>query len=128
MAARGQRSRLRVRPRPSWVDRGDLRQRDLMSRSRRAARWLQPGLVVKRWMLTSGIGLVLALLGAAVWADLQPIYWTLQSVRWLLQTLTQVLPREITGPLVLLTMTNDIFWSLVTVMMMIVMMMMMMMT
>ncbi|MBU6354726.1 MAG: hypothetical protein KGQ81_07175, partial [Cyanobacteria bacterium REEB498] len=73
-----------------------------MSRSRRAARWLQPGLVVKRWMLTSGIGLVMALLGAAVWADLQPIYWTLQSVRWLLQALTQVLPREITGPLVLL--------------------------
>ena len=45
------------------------RQRDLMMRSRRAVRWLQPGLVVKRWLLTSGIGLVLALLGAAVWAD-----------------------------------------------------------
>lgn len=73
-----------------------------MSRSRRAARWLQPGLVVKRWMLTSGIGLLLALLGAAVWADLQPIYWLLQSIRWLLQNLTRVLPREITGPLVLL--------------------------
>ena len=53
-------------------------------------------------MLTSGIGLLLALLGAAVWADLQPIYWLLQSIRWLLQNLTQVLPREITGPLVLL--------------------------
>jgi uncharacterized cofD-like protein len=102
MAARSQRSKRLARPRPSWVGRGDLRQQDLMSRSRRAARWLQPGLVVKRWMLTSGVGLVLALLGAAVWADLQPIYWTLQSVRWLLQTLTQVLPREITGPLVLL--------------------------
>ena len=38
------------------------RQRDLMMRSRRAVRWLQPGLVVKRWLLTSGIGLVLALL------------------------------------------------------------------
>jgi len=73
-----------------------------MSRSRRAARWLQPGLVVKRWMLTSGIGLMLALLGAAVWADLQPIYWLLQSIRWVLQSFTQVLPREITGPLVLI--------------------------
>ena len=73
-----------------------------MSRSRRAARWLQPGLVVKRWMLTSGIGLMLALLGAAVWADLQPIYWLLQSIRFVLQILTQVLPREITGPLVLI--------------------------
>jgi uncharacterized cofD-like protein len=84
------------------MGRGDLHQQDLMSRSRRAARWLQPGLVVKRWMLTSGIGLMLALLGAAVWADLQPIYWLLQSIRWVLQSLTQVLPREITGPLVLL--------------------------
>ena len=102
MRARMPRSSQRTKPRPSWVGRGDLRQQDLVSRSRRAARWLQPGLVVKRWMLTSGIGLLLALLGAAVWADLQPIYWLLQSIRWSLQNVTQVLPREITGPLVLL--------------------------
>jgi hypothetical protein len=31
---------------------------------RRAARWLQPGLVVKRWMFTSSLGLLIALLGA----------------------------------------------------------------
>jgi uncharacterized cofD-like protein len=84
------------------VGRGDLRQQDLVSRSRRAARWLQPGLVVKRWMLTSGLGLLIALLGAAVWADLQPIYWTLETITWLLGRLTQVMPRSITGPLVLL--------------------------
>ncbi|MEO1002302.1 MAG: gluconeogenesis factor YvcK family protein [Cyanobacteria bacterium J06638_7] len=72
-----------------------------MSRSRRAVRWLQPGLVVKRWVVTSGLGLVIALLGAAVWADLQPIYWTLAGIQWLLQNFTRVLPREITGPLVL---------------------------
>jgi uncharacterized cofD-like protein len=87
--------------RPSWVDPGELGQRDLMIRSRRAVRWLQPGLVVKRWMVTSGIGLVLALLGAAVWADLQPIYWMLASIQWLLRNLTTVLPRGVTGPLVL---------------------------
>jgi uncharacterized cofD-like protein len=73
-----------------------------MARSRRAVLWLQPGLVVKRWMLTSGIGLLMALLGAAVWADLQPIYWTLESIKWLLAQVTQVMPRGITGPLVLL--------------------------
>jgi uncharacterized cofD-like protein len=84
------------------VGRGDLRQQDLMSRSRRAARWLQPGLVVKRWMITSGLGLVIALLGAAVWADLQPIYWTLETIKWSLARLTQVMPRGITGPMVLL--------------------------
>ena len=88
--------------RPSWLDRGDPRQQDLVTRSRRAVRWLQPGLVVKRWMLTSGIGLLMALLGAAVWADLQPIYWTLESIKWLLAQVTQVMPRGITGPLVLL--------------------------
>ncbi|MEB3351682.1 MAG: gluconeogenesis factor YvcK family protein [Cyanobacteriota bacterium] len=84
------------------MGRGDPRGRDLVSRSRRAARWLQPGLVVKRWVVTSGFGLVIALLGAAVWADLQPIYWTLESITWLLGQLTRVLPRSITGPLVLL--------------------------
>ena len=73
-----------------------------MSRSRRAARWLQPGLVVKRWVLTSGLGLLVALLGAAVWADLQPIYWMISSIQWLLAQVTGVLPRKITGPLVLL--------------------------
>ena len=84
------------------MGRGDLRQKDLVSRSRRAARWLQPGLVVKRWMITSGLGLLILLLGAAVWLDLQPIYWTLESITWLLRHLTTVLPRAYTGPLVLL--------------------------
>ncbi|MFZ9620398.1 MAG: gluconeogenesis factor YvcK family protein, partial [Prochlorococcaceae cyanobacterium] len=93
------------------MGRGDLRQRDLMSRSRRAARWLQPGLVVKRWVLTSGLGLVLALLGAAVWADLQPIYWTLSAIQWLLRNLTTVLPRGITGPLVLVVGAGLVLWG-----------------
>ncbi|WP_296416994.1 gluconeogenesis factor YvcK family protein, partial [Vulcanococcus sp. DEBay_Sum29NL08_54] len=101
MPARGQRRGNRSRPRPSWVGKGDLRQKDLVSRSKRAARWLQPGLVVKRWMLTSGIGLFLLFLGGAVWADLQPIYWLLEFIRWSLANITTVLPREITGPLVL---------------------------
>jgi uncharacterized cofD-like protein len=93
------------------VGRGDLRQRDLVSRSRRAARWLQPGLVVKRWMLTSGLGLLIALLGAAVWADLQPIYWSLESIRWLLTQVTRVLPRSVTGPLVLLVGLALLLWG-----------------
>ena len=88
--------------RPGWLGRGELRQQDLMSRSRRAARWLQPGLVVKRWLVTSGMGLLIALLGAAIWADLQPIYWTLETVKWSLANVTRGLPRGITGPLVLL--------------------------
>jgi len=82
-----------------------------MSRSRRAVRWLQPGLVVKRWVLTSGLGLLLALLGAAVWADLQPIYWMLSTIKWLLQEVTQVLPRGVTGPLVLVAGAALVLWG-----------------
>ncbi len=52
-------------------------------------------------MLTSGVGLFLLFLGAAVWADLQPIYWLLEFIRWSLANITTVLPREITGPIVL---------------------------
>jgi len=52
-------------------------------------------------MFTSGVGLFLLFLGAAVWADLQPIYWLLEFIRWSLANITTVLPREITGPLVL---------------------------
>jgi uncharacterized cofD-like protein len=89
----------------------DFRQRDLVSRSLRAVRWLQPGLVVKRWVLTSGFGLLLALLGAAVWADLQPIYWMLSTIKWLLQEVTQVLPRGVTGPLVLVAGAALVLWG-----------------
>jgi uncharacterized cofD-like protein len=105
--------RLSGRPvrRPGWIGRGDQRQQDLVSRSRRAARWLQPGLVVKRWVFTSGFGLVLALLGAAILADLKPIYWSLESLNWLLAQLTQVLPRGITGPLVLLAGAALVVWG-----------------
>ena len=87
------------------------RRRDLMTRSQRAVRWLQPGLVVKRWVLTSGLGLMMALLGAAVWADLKPIYWILETLSWFLSTITTVLPREVTGPLVLIIGTGLVLWG-----------------
>ena len=89
----------------------DQRRRDLMTRSQRAVRWLQPGLVVKRWMFTSSLGLLIALLGAAVWADLQPIYWSLESIRWLLARVTQVMPRGTTGPLLLLLGVGLLLWG-----------------
>ena len=82
-----------------------------MTRSQRAVRWLQPGLVVKRWMLTSGLGLLMALLGAAVWADLKPIYWILETLSWLLEHITTVLPREITGPLVVIIGGGLVLWG-----------------
>ena len=92
------------------ANRGHRRQ-ELMTRSQRAVRWLQPGLVVKRWVLTSGLGLLLALIGGAVWADLKPIYWILETLSWLLGALTTILPREFTGPLVVLVGVALVLWG-----------------
>ena len=92
------------------ANRGHRRQ-ELVTRSQRAVRWLQPGLVVKRWVLTSGLGLLMALIGGAVWADLKPIYWILETLSWLLGALTTVLPREFTGPLVVLVGVALVLWG-----------------
>ena len=87
------------------------REKDLMLRSRRAVSWLLPGLFVKRWVLTSALGLLLALLGAAIWADLKPIYWIVETLTWLLGTITTVLPRSITGPLVVVIGAALVLWG-----------------
>ncbi len=86
-------------------------EKDLIIRSRRAMLWLLPGLVVKRWVLTSALGLLLALLGAAVWADLKPIYWIIETLTWLLGTITTVLPSSITGPLVIVIGAALVLWG-----------------
>jgi len=86
-------------------------QKGLISRSVKAVSWLLPGLVVKRWMLTSGFGLLMALLGAAIWADLTPIYWSIETLFWLLTAITTFLPRSITGPLVFLLGIGLVLWG-----------------
>ena len=40
--------------------------------------WLLPGLVIKRWMLTSAIGFLTTLLGLAIWTNLRPLYWLIE--------------------------------------------------
>ena len=85
--------------------------KDFITRSRRAIRWLLPGLVVKRWMLTSGLGLLIALLGAAIWADLRPIYWMVEILIWVLSAVTTFLPHTLTGPLVLLGGACLLLWG-----------------
>ncbi len=73
---------------------------DLLGRIQRALAWLLPGLVIKRWMLTSGFGLMLALLGASIWADLRPVYWVIEAIFFLIGLVTKFLPSSITGPIV----------------------------
>ncbi len=74
-----------------------------LSSSCKALRWLAPGLLVKRWVLTSALGLLLLVLGSAIWANLKPVYWILETIEWSLARITQVLPYQFTGPLVLVS-------------------------
>ena len=74
----------------------------LFSRLKRAIRWLLPGLVVKRLMMTSGLGVLIALIGISIWADLRPIYWVVEILFWFLGFITTFLPRTISGPIVFL--------------------------
>ena len=50
-----------------------------MKKILRILSWLLPGLVIKRWMLTSAIGFLTTLLGLAIWTNLGPIYWLIDS-------------------------------------------------
>ena len=82
---------------------GHRRRSRILDRSCKALRWLSPGLLVKRWVLTSAFGFLLLVLGSAIWANLKPVYWILEAVEWTLAGITQVFPYRLTGPLVLLS-------------------------
>ncbi|WP_080688031.1 gluconeogenesis factor YvcK family protein, partial [Candidatus Synechococcus spongiarum] len=84
--------------------RGQRRRRPWgLAGSCKALQWLSPGLLVKRWVLTSALGLLLVLLGGAIWANLKPVYWILAAIEQILASITQVFPYQLTGPLVLLS-------------------------
>ncbi len=82
---------------------GRWRRSWILGRSCKALQWLSPGLLIKRWVLTSALGLLLLVLGSAIWANLKPVYWTLETIEWTLASITQVFPYWLTGPLVLLS-------------------------
>ncbi len=71
-------------------------------RLRQSFKWLYPGLSVKRWLSLASLGLVLALLGLAIWVDLSPVFRLQQAIGAVLRTMTRLVPNQISGPLVLL--------------------------
>ena len=74
----------------------------LINKILRILSWLLPGLVIKRWMITSAIGFLTSLLGLAIWTNLRPLYWLIEVFFWMMTSLTSVLPVTILGPLVVL--------------------------
>lgn len=66
-------------------------------------KWLSPGLLVKRWLLLSVLGVVLAILGVAIWTGMTPINYILKLLRHFLGWITTVIPNYISGPLIILS-------------------------
>lgn len=80
-------------------------------RQNRLFKWLSPGLFIKRWLLLSAGGFVLAVIGTAIWSKLTPIYRLLSFTSELLEFLTTVVPNYISGPIVLVAGIFLIYWG-----------------
>ncbi len=77
----------------------------------RLFKWLSPGLFVKRWLLISTTGLLLTILGGAIWVKLTPIYRILQFISQFFDFITDVIPNYISGPLVIVVGLLLVLWG-----------------
>ncbi len=93
-----QRKKKRIKRTLSHVKKSNL---GLINKIIRILSWLLPGLVIKRWMITSAVGLVTSLLGLVIWTNLRPLYWLIEVFFWIMTGLTSILPVSVLGPLVL---------------------------
>lgn len=74
-------------------------------------KWLMPGLLVKRWMILSAGGVVMAVLGLAIWANLSPVHYIIRFIRDALSTIASIVPSHISGPILLLLGVLSVFWG-----------------
>ncbi|NMG08392.1 gluconeogenesis factor YvcK family protein [Brasilonema sp. UFV-L1] len=74
-------------------------------------KWLSPGLSVKRWLLISAGGVLLASLGFAISIRLTPIFWAIKFLRSILGVITEIVPYYISGPLVVVGGLLLLLWG-----------------
>ena len=91
------RKRKKIRRTVSRINRVNY---DFLNRIFRILRWLLPGLVIKRWMITSAIGLLISLLGLAIWTNFRPLYSLLEIFFWVMTSLTGIFPVSLLGPFI----------------------------
>ena len=99
MKIEGKRKRKKLRRTISVINKSNF---GIVNRFLRILSWLLPGLVIKRWMITSGIGVITSLLGIAIWTNLRPLYWLIEIFFWVMNSITSILPVSLLGPIVLL--------------------------
>ncbi|MBD2314431.1 YvcK family protein [Desertifilum sp. FACHB-1129] len=74
-------------------------------------KWLSPGILVKRWLLISTVGVILTALGLAIWTKMTPIFYLIQLVERVLGKIATLVPNYISGPLTLLAGVLFIVWG-----------------
>jgi uncharacterized cofD-like protein len=80
-------------------------------RKNRWVLWLAPGLLVKRWILLSIGGVILVALGLAIWTKQTPVYNLIQLLIDILNTITDVIPSYVSGPLAVLIGILLLLWG-----------------
>ena len=90
---------------------GTLPSNGKSSRFRRLFQWLSPGIFVKRWLLTIYIGVLMTILGLAIWLKLTPIFLLFQLVDRIIEFLARVVPHYLSGPIVLGCGLFLVFWG-----------------
>ncbi|MGB7413749.1 MAG: gluconeogenesis factor YvcK family protein, partial [Thermosynechococcaceae cyanobacterium] len=93
---------VRLKPRPTSKFSGRLG---------RSFKWLSPGLAVKRWLFLSALGMVLIGLGLAILVRLTPIANVIQLVQLFLNEVAGVIPRYVSGPLVIIGGLLLVWWG-----------------
>lgn len=83
----------------------------ILTRLSQGFKWLSPGLLVKRWLLLSAVGAVLASLGLAISIKLTPIFYAIQFIETAIQGIARVVPNYISGPLVIACGLLFIWWG-----------------
>ncbi len=73
--------------------------------------WLTPGLLVKRWLFLSVVGVVLLGIGIMIWLKLTPVFYTGQLLGAALRLFTTYVPSYISGPLGILLGLALILWG-----------------
>ena len=75
---------------------------------RRRYIWALPGLAFKRWIIVLTLGVTITVFGLAIWSNLQPVTWLIETLKYLARTW----PNQISGPTVLIIGLLLMAWGL----------------
>ena len=95
----------------TWLPPVQSHQSPAARRVNRWVWWLTPGLLVKRWLFLSVVGVLLVGTGIMIWLKLTPVFYTGQLLGAALRLFTTYVPSYVSGPLGILLGLALILWG-----------------